>query len=53
MLTGFGTAIIWQLAYDAEATGIEVYNLPLAFVAALIVNVIVSFVTPGCPARTK
>ncbi len=47
MLTGFATAIIWKQVYDAGETGIEVYNLPLAFVAALIVNVIVSLIAPG------
>lgn len=30
----------------AIATGAQVYNLPLAFTAALVVNVVVSLVTP-------
>jgi sodium/proline symporter len=47
MLTGFGTAIIWKQVYSAEATGIEVYNLPVAFVAALLINVVVSLILPG------
>ncbi len=47
MLTGFATAIIWKHAYDSDATGVEVYNLPLAFLAALIINVVVSLTVPG------
>lgn len=50
MLVGFATAIIWQLTYGAGfgagEYGVEVYNLPLAFTAALIVNVVVSLLTP-------
>ena len=47
MLVGFAAAIVWKQVYDAAATGVEVYNLPLAFMAALIVNVVVSlFTTP-------
>lgn len=49
MLTGFATALIWQLTYnapDADPNRIEVYNLPLAFVAALVVNVVVSLMSP-------
>jgi sodium/proline symporter len=47
MLTGFVLAPLWQLTYSAEATGVEVYNLPLAFVAALAVNLVVSLLIPG------
>ena len=47
MFTGFATAIIWKHAYDSDATGVEVYNLPLAFLAALIINVVVSLTVPG------
>ena len=47
MLTGFATALIWQQTYGAQTRDIEVYNLPIAFVAALIVNVVVSLLTPG------
>lgn len=47
MLTGFAVAIIWQQTYGAAARDIEIYNLPLAFVVALIVNVVVSLLTPG------
>ncbi len=45
MLTGFVVAIAWKLLYDPAATGIEVYNLPLAFVAAMVVNVVISLFT--------
>lgn len=47
MLTGFTTAIAWKLFYDPVATGVEVYNLPVAFAAALIVNVVLSLLAPG------
>ena len=47
MLTGFAVALLWQIFYDEKATGIHVYNLPLAFIAALIVNVVVSLVSGG------
>ena len=50
MLTGFAVAIIWQLTYNAAGADpgrVEVYNLPLAFVAAMIVNVVVSLLVPG------
>jgi sodium/proline symporter len=53
MLTGFATAIIWKLAYNPEATGVEIYNLPLAFLAALIVNVVVSLIVPGKPSAGR
>ncbi len=48
MLVGFATAILWQMFYsNAEpAPEIEVYNLPLAFVVALIANVVVSLLRP-------
>jgi sodium/proline symporter len=49
MLTGFGMAIIWKHTYNPEATGVEIYNLPLAFLAALIVNVVFSLIVPGKP----
>jgi hypothetical protein len=32
--------------YEKSTTGVEVYNLPLAFLAALVVNVVVSLVAP-------
>jgi Na+/proline symporter len=48
MLTGFATAVVWQLTYGAikPKPDIEVYNLPLAFIAALIINIVVSLLTP-------
>ena len=46
MLTGFVLAIVWKLAFDNTIGGVEVYNLPLAFAAALLVNVVVSLLTP-------
>lgn len=47
MVTGFAVALVWPNVYDKAATGIEVYNLPLAFIAALTVNVLVSLVAPS------
>ncbi|MEE2907782.1 MAG: sodium/proline symporter [Planctomycetota bacterium] len=42
MATGFLVALLWKLNYDGE---IEIYNLPVAFAAALVVNVVVSLLT--------
>ena len=42
MLTGFVVALTWPRVYDEAATGVHIYNLPLAFMAALIVNVVIS-----------
>lgn len=59
MATGFAVAIGWEVFAESSVTiggqEIEVYNLPLAFVLALIVNAGVSLVTappsaPGGPA---
>ena len=47
MLTGFMVALVWPHVYDAAETGVQVYNLPLAFVCALIVNVAFSVAWPG------
>ncbi len=49
MLTGFAVAVIWKLTYvpTPGPDGVEVYNLPLAFTAALIVNVFVSLAIPA------
>ena len=47
MLTGFVLAIVWAEVYDKDATGIEIYNLPLAFIAALIVNIVFSLLIPS------
>ncbi len=48
MFVGFATAILWKLLYmDAQpAYTIEIYNLPLAFAAAFLVNILVSFLAP-------
>jgi sodium/proline symporter len=46
MLVGFVTAVLWQLTYGAQDRAVEIYNLPLAFVCALVVNVIVSLLVP-------
>ncbi len=51
MATGFAVALIWKLFMDNHVTiggvEIEVYNLPLAFVAALVVNVMASILLPA------
>ena len=47
MLTGFVLAIGWKILYDpAWLGGVEIYNLPLAFCVALVVNVVVSLLVP-------
>ncbi len=47
MATGFAIAIIWKEFFRAEEHGgVEIYNLPLAFVSAMLVNVVVSLLTP-------
>jgi sodium/proline symporter len=43
LATGFLVAIIWKQAWDGS---IEVYNLPVAFVAAGVMNVVVSGIMP-------
>ncbi|MEE2971717.1 MAG: sodium/proline symporter, partial [Planctomycetota bacterium] len=45
MTTGFLVAILWNEIYDAATTGVELYNLPVAFMAALLANVTVSLAT--------
>lgn len=47
MLTGFIVALVWQQTYGSASRAVEVYNLPLAFVAALVVNVVVSLLSPA------
>jgi SSS family transporter len=47
MVTGFALVLVWGEVYEMGATRIEVYNLPLAFVAALVVNIVVSLLAPG------
>ena len=51
MLTGFAVALIWKLLCKNAIHGVEVYNLPLGFMAALVVNVVVSLLTPDAPAE--
>ncbi len=50
MATGFGVALGWKLWADNGVTingeAVEIYNLTLAFVAAFVVNVVVSLATP-------
>lgn len=50
MLVGFLVAIIWPSVYDAAATGVPIYNLPLAFVCALLVNIAISLLSPRAAA---
>lgn len=45
MLTGFATPILWQELYNKTHVGEEVYNLPVAFGLALLVNVVLSLLT--------
>ncbi len=47
MVTGFVVAIVWQNTYGAADRAVEVYNLPLAFVCAAAVNVLVSLTVPS------
>lgn len=53
MLTGFAVALLWPSLYDAAATGVEVYNLPLGFLAALFVNVVFSLLLPSMSASRE
>ena len=46
MLVGFVTAILWKTVFDNHVGDVEIYNLPLAFVLALIINVVVSLLWP-------
>ncbi|MCP3980353.1 MAG: hypothetical protein GY716_13705 [bacterium] len=47
MFAGFAMALAWPHVNDGKIGDIAVYNLPLAFMTALIVNVIVSLAVPG------
>lgn len=42
MFTGFTVAVLWKYQMDNQWGDVHVYNLPLAFTMALIVNVVVS-----------
>lgn len=46
MLTGFAVALGWKVLLDNQVGGVELYNLTVAFVAALFVNMLVSLLTP-------
>ena len=50
MLTGFAVAVLWKWIFDNTidfgGVKIEVYNLPLAFAAAFMVNVLLSILLP-------
>jgi Na+/proline symporter len=46
MLTGFVVALVWPSVYNEAETGVHIYNLPLAFLAALVVNVVLSLLLP-------
>ncbi|MCP4594307.1 MAG: sodium/proline symporter [bacterium] len=47
MFTGFVVALAWKYFWNNQFHGVEVYNLTLGFVAALIVNVVVSLLSPS------
>ena len=47
MFAGSATAIVWKLTYDGSATGVEIYNLPLAFAVAMVLNILFSMVFPA------
>lgn len=47
MAIGFVVALLWPSLYKPAADGVQVYNLPLAFVAASLANVIVSLAMPA------
>ena len=50
MVTGFVVALLWPQIYDPSTNhGIQIYNLPLAFLAALAVNLAVSAAVPDRP----
>ena len=46
MIGGVVVALGWKMGFDNLIGGIEVYNLPLAFIVALCVNGCVSLVMP-------
>jgi len=47
MLSGFVIALVWPHLWVAkEHGGIEIYNLPLAFICAFVINVIFSYLMP-------
>ena len=52
MLTGFLVALYWPEFYSEAATGVHIYNLSVAFLAALIVNVLLSLPSKPRPRQT-
>ncbi|TVQ31423.1 MAG: hypothetical protein EA376_09960 [Phycisphaeraceae bacterium] len=58
MLMGFVVAMSWPHIYTPEVAerwtgGVEIYNLPLGFMAGLVANVAFSLLFPGRRAVTK
>jgi sodium/proline symporter len=54
MLTGFGVALAWPHIWTQQVEadmGVSIYNLPLAFVCALIINLVCSKLWPAGAAR--
>lgn len=47
MLVGFGMTLVWRGVFDNRLGNVEVYNLVIAFVAALVVNIVISLLVPG------
>ena len=49
MMTGVVVALGWKMGFDNSIGGVEIYNLPLAFIAALGANAILSLAVPDTP----
>jgi sodium/proline symporter len=49
MMTGVVVALGWKMGFDNSLCGVEVYNLPLAFIAALGANAVLSLAVPDTP----
>lgn len=47
MLVGFAVTLLWDRLMDNEIAGAEAYNLVVAFIAALVVNIGLSLAIPG------
>ena len=52
MLTGFIVSVAWKHFFDNAIGEVQIYNLPLAFVAALLVNALTSLVVPQADSST-
>ncbi len=46
MFIGFTMAIGWELWYEPGPEGVKIYNLPVAFIAAFVTNIVFSTVFP-------